>query len=142
MYSNSQILAAVLNRWAQPIVKQLSNSQLSKIPALYAIESKVKSSGWVSPSWSVGAELQPFVEAVTGSLIEPLLCRYLQNVPDESIPALAYGIVDRAIENGELTLLEGKLTFDKDDLGRLRRLLDANLPKPKTNNYKVKENEL
>lgn len=137
-YSNSQILAAVLNKWLQPVVLQFSNAKLSSFSFVQAIENKVRSLGFVSPNWSLTRELSPMLEPITNSIIQPLLNRYFSVVPDEAIPAMAHGIVDKAIANGKLELLEGRLIFEKEDLDELKKLLDYNLPLKEIDEYTVK----
>lgn len=137
-YTNSQILAAVLNKWLQPVVLQLSQAKMSSFPFVQAIENKVKSIGFVSPNWSLTQELSPLIEPITNSIVQPMLNKYLANVPDEAIPAMAHGIVDKAIANGGMELMEGKLVFDKIDLDELKKLLDYNLPLGKTETYNVR----
>lgn len=137
-YTNSQILSAVLNKWMQPVIIQLSQAKMSSFPFIQAIENKVRSTGWVSPNWSLMKELSPMVEPITNSLVQPILNKYLANVPDEAIPAMAHGIVDKAIENGRLELMEGKFIFDKDDLSELKKLLNYNLPLNQVEEYVVK----
>lgn len=137
-YTNSQILAAVLNRWLQPVVIQFSQAKMASFPVVQAIENKVKSIGFVSPNWSLMSELSPMIEPVTRSIVQPMLGRYLANIPDEAIPAMAHSIVDKAIANGKLEFMEGKLVFDREDLSELKRLLDYNLPMQKQEEYTVR----
>lgn len=137
-YTNSQILAAVLNKWLQPVVLQLSQAKMSSFPFVQAIENKVKSIGFVSPNWSLTKELAPMIEPITNSIVQPMLNKYLANVPDDAIPAIAHGIIDKAIANGSLELMEGKLIFDKEDLVELKKLLDYNLPLGNTEEYSVR----
>lgn len=68
------------------------------------------------------------MEGITGNLITPFLNKYLSQLDDASIPKMAHGIVNNAIVNGELSLLEGKVVFEESDLKALKRLLDLNLP--------------
>lgn len=136
-YTNSQILAAVLNRWLQPVVLQLSQAKMSSFPIVQAIENKVKNIGFVSPNWSLTQELAPIIEPITNSIVQPMLNRYLSNVPDEAIPAMAHNIIDKAISDGKLELMEGKVIFDKEDLQDLKNLLDYNLPLKNNEEYKV-----
>lgn len=136
-YTNSQILSAVLNKWLQPVVLQLSQAKMSSFPFVQAIETKMKSTGWVSPNWSLTRELAPMIEPITNSIVQPMLNKYLSSVPDEAIPAMAHGIIDKAIEDGKLELMEGKLIFDKEDLDELKKLLDYNLPLQKNDGYTV-----
>lgn len=136
-YNNSQILAAVLNKWLQPVVLQFSQAKIASFPFVQAIENKVKNIGFVSPSWSLIQEIAPMIEPVTSNLMQSVLSRYLANVPDEAIPGIAHGIVDKAIANGKLELMEGKLIFEKQDLEELKKLLDFNLPIKQNEEYSV-----
>lgn len=137
-YTNSQILSAVLNKWLQPVVLQFSQAKMSSFPVVQAIENKVKHIGFVSPNWSLTQELAPMIEPITNSLVQPFLNRYLSNIPDEAIPAMAHKIVDTALENGKLELMEGKLIFDKEDLIELKKLLNYNLPMQVSQEYNVR----
>jgi hypothetical protein len=73
-------------------------------------------------------ELSPLMESVTGNLIAPMVERYVSGVEDSSIPKIAHAIVDDALKNGELVLFEGKVIFEQNDLKKLKRLLELNLP--------------
>lgn len=136
-YTNSQILSAVLNKWIQPVVLQLSQAKMSSFPFVQAIETKVKNTGWVSPNWSLTRELAPMIEPITNSIVQPMLNKYLANIPDEAIPSMAHGIIDKALANGKLELMEGKLIFDRDDLAELKNLLNYNLPLKDVEEYAV-----
>lgn len=50
---------------------------------------------------------------------------------------MAHGLVDKAIQNGGLELMEGRLKFDMNDLRELKNLLDYNLPLAKKDEYEV-----
>lgn len=128
MYSNAQKLAAVLNKWAQPAIQELIGGNLSRMPFLASIETKIKSTGWVSPMWSIAKEISPVLDGVSSSLIEPFIAKYISGIPDESIPQLAHNVVDDAIKNGGLSLFEGKVEFEPEDLEELKTLLNYNLP--------------
>lgn len=136
-YTNSQILSAVLNKWLQPVVLQLSQAKMSSFPFVQALETKVKNTGWVSPNWSLTRELAPMIEPITNSIVQPMLNKYIASVPDEAIPTMAHSIVDKALADGKLELMEGKLIFDKDDLTELKNLLNYNLPLGQTEGYTV-----
>ena len=138
MYSNAQKLAAVLNKWAQPAIQGLLGTRLGQLPFIANIDAKLRSTGWVSPMWSISKEISPLLDGLSSSLVEPMLARYLQGIPDEAIPELAHKVVEDAIRNGGLSLLEGKVEFETDDLEELRTLLRYNLPVPeKTGSYEV-----
>lgn len=136
-YSNRQILAAVLNKWAQPALRQLAGQRLSSLPFMANIEAKIKQTGWVSPMWNLGGEISPLVQGLSSSIVEPLLVKYLQGVPDDALPQLAHGIVNDAIKNGGLTLFEGMVEFEVEDLEELKMLLRYNLPIVEYSAYEV-----
>lgn len=136
---NHQILSAVLNKWAQPLVGEFANKGMSSLPFLQALQNKVRSTGWVSPQWSLTAELGGLLEGVSGALVMPMLNNYLSQLDDASIPQMAHAIVDKAIAQGRLTLFEGNVEFDEADLRQLKRLLDLNLPVINEEIYQVKE---
>lgn len=128
MYSNAQKLAAVLNRWAQPAIQELVGGRIGGLPFIANIEAKVKSTGWVSPMWSLSKEISPLMNGLSSSLVEPMLGKYLQGVPDETIPQLAHNVVEDAIKSGGLSLFEGNIEFEVEDLQELQDLLRYNLP--------------
>lgn len=136
-YSNSDILAAVLSRYVQPIAIQFAQAKISSWSVIQGLENKAKASGWVSSSWSIANEISAFVEPVTNAVARPLLKQYLSNIPDAAIPEMAHGLVDKAIQNGGLELMEGRLKFDMNDLRELKNLLDYNLPLAKKDEYEV-----
>ena len=138
MYTNAQILAAVVNKWSQPLIKTMLSGKLQSIGALRNIEEKIKSTGWVSPKWSIMQDLNPIFESVSGSIVTPMLNRYISQLDDASIPQMAHNIVDGALERGSLSLFDGKLELEREDLEELKRLLDINLPVKEGDVYVVK----
>ena len=138
MFSNAQKLAAVLNKWAQPAIQGLLGNRLGQLPFMANIDAKLRSTGWVSPMWSLPKEISPLIDGLSSSLVEPMLAKYLQGIPDDSIPELAHKIVEDAIKNGGLSLFEGKVEFEPEDLEELKTLLRYNLPvEEKANTYEV-----
>jgi len=88
--------------------------------------------------WSMAKEISPVLDGVSSSLVEPFLAKYISGIPDDSIPQLAHNVVDDAIKNGSLSLFEGKVEFDPEDLEELKTLLKYNLPiKEATSSYSV-----
>lgn len=135
MYTNAQILSAVINKWAQPLIKTLLAGRIQSIGFLQNIEAKVKSSGWVSPNWSLMQDLSPIMEGVTGSIVTPVLSKYLSMVDDASIPKMAHDIVDEALKQGKISLIG--FEFETEDLIELKQLLNYNLPITEEQGYKV-----
>lgn len=105
---------------------------------LGAAENWVKNLGIVSQNYSIMKDLMPIIGGASDVIIVPMLSKYLSMVDDASLPAMAHGIVEKAIENGELSLAEGFITFEEQDLKRLKRLLELNLPLAKDDVYIVK----
>jgi hypothetical protein len=138
MYTNSQILAAVVSQWMQPLIGSFVGSKIGNVPMLGAAENWIKNLGIVSPNYSIIKDLMPIIGGASDVIIVPMLNKYLSMVDDASLPAMAHGIVDKAIENGELSLAEGFITFEETDLKKLKRLLELNLPLPDDRGYIVK----
>lgn len=134
---NAKILSAVVNKWAQPAIQQLTSGRLDNLPLFATISNKIRSTGWVSPQWSLGRELSPLLGDAMGSIVEPMLLRYLQGIPDEALPKMAHGIVDNAIQQGGLSLMDGNVIFDLEDLRELKKLLEWNLPLASEEVYNV-----
>lgn len=137
-YTNAQILAAVLTKWGQPAIEQLTSGRLDNLPWMQAIANKVRSTGWVTPNWSLGRELSPVINSMTEAIVTPMIESYLSTMPDKSIPNIAHKFVDVAIENDGLSLFDGNVTFDKDDLMELKHYLEWNLPLDESPVYEVK----
>lgn len=142
MFTNRQILAAVLNKWMQPALAQLAGAKLMRLPFLANIEAKIKSTGWVSPMWSMANEVTPLLGGVVTQVVEPIIADYLQGIPDQAIPKMAHQLVENAMKQGQLSLFEGNVVFELCDLEELQKLLKYNLPIVEEECYKVKTEEV
>lgn len=136
-YTNSQILSAVLNRFLQPAINQLAVGKMESFSVVQAINNKIRSTGFVSPNYSIVKEIYPFIEPVTGAVSIPVLNRFISQIPDDTIPNMAHSIVDKAIQEGKLSLMEGYVELEGEDLKELKRLLNLNLPAAKVEEYQV-----
>ena len=141
MFTNKQKLAAVLNKWLQPALAQLAGAKLMRLPFLANIEAKIKSTGWVSPMWSMTNEVTPLLGGVVSQVVEPMIAEYLQGIPDQAIPKMAHQMVENAMKQGQLSLFEGNVVFELCDLEELHKLLKYNLPITEEECYKVKTEE-
>lgn len=138
MFSNRQKLAAVLAKWGQPAIQGLIGSKINSLPLIGNLEAKIKSTGFVSPMYSLGKELSQFVMGgISAPIIEPFLNKALANVPDDAIPVLAHSVVESAIKNGNMVLFEGNIELEREDLQELQKLLRYNLPINPMDNYQV-----
>jgi hypothetical protein len=137
-YSNAQILSAVLAKWGQPLAEAVVGGKLMRLPFLANIEAKIKSTGWVSPMWSLGKEISPLLGNVSSKMLEPIIANYIKGVPDVMLPQLAHSIVDNAITAGGLKLFEDNIEIELEDLKELKRLLRYNLPITLVDEYEVR----
>lgn len=137
MATNAEILSAIVNKWAQPLITTFINEHVQSMPFVQGVQNKVRSMGWVSTKWTLLGELSPIMESLSGSIIAPYLNKYLSQLDDASIPKMAHSIVDNALKNGEMVLFEGKVTLEESDLRTLKRLLELNLPYDKSEDVTI-----
>ena len=133
-YKNSQILAAVVSEWARPAISQIAAGNLM----LQSLQATIGSMGLVSGNYSLQADIEPMIQPVVNALVTPMLAKYFGNIPEESIPQMAHDVVEQLRYKGPLSILEGVITFDEEDLDELADLLQKNLPVEKTQGYQVK----
>lgn len=127
MATNAQIMAAIVNKVAQPIVMAYMNELLGANGFVQMLENKVKNMGIVSPQWKIINELAPFGEVISGAMVVPFLSQLMDGV-EEQIPMLARDFIKTAREQGQISLLEGKILLDKHDIDLMERLIESNLP--------------
>ena len=137
-YSNSQILAAVVSEWARPAISQIAASKVMRLPMFQSLQASIGSLGLVSGEYNLQKDIEPLILPVVNSLITPVLARYFGQIPEESIPQMAHDIVEKVRYNGPLSVLEGVITFDEEDLDELADLLQKNLPVENAAPYQVK----
>ena len=137
-YKNSQILAAVVSEWARPAISQIAAGNLMRLPMLQSLQATISSLGIVSGSYALQKDIEPLIQPIVNSLITPMLARYFGQIPEESTPQMAHDIVEKMRNNGPVSVLEGMVTFDEEDITELSDLLDKNLPVGQTPGYQVK----
>lgn len=137
-YKNSQILAAVVSEWARPTISQIAAGNLMRLPMLQSLQATIGSLGIVSGNYALQKDIEPLILPIVNSLITPMLARYFGQIPEESIPQMAHDIVEKMRANGSMSVLEGMVTFEEEDLAELADLLDKNLPVGQTQDYQVK----
>ena len=137
-YKNSQILAAVVSEWARPAISQIAAGNLMRLPMLQSMQATISSLGIVSGSYALQKDIEPLIQPIVNSLITPMLARYFGQIPEDSIPQMAHDIVEKMRGNGPVSVLEGMVTFDEEDITELSDLLDKNLPVGQTPGYQVK----
>lgn len=137
-YKNSQILAAVVSEWARPAISQIAAGNLMRLPMLQSLQATIGSLGIVNGNYALQKDIEPLIQPIVNSLITPMLARYFGQIPEESIPQMAHDIVEKMRANGSMSILEGMVTFEEEDLAELADLLDKNLPIGQTQDYQVK----
>ena len=137
-YKNSQILAAVVSEWARPAISQIAAGNLMRLPMLQSLQATIGSLGIVSGNYALQKDIEPLILPIVNSLITPMLARYFGQIPEESIPQMAHDIVEKMRDNGSMSVLEGMVTFEEEDLAELAALLDKNLPVGQTQDYQAK----
>lgn len=136
-YSNAQILAAVVSEWARPAISQIAAGRLMRLPMLQSLQATVSSLGLVSGSYSLQADIEPVLQPVVNAMLTPVLSRYLSALPDEGIPQMAHDVVEKMRHRGQVSLLDGAVTLEEEDLDELASLLEKNLPVTPQQGYQV-----
>lgn len=136
-WSNAQKLAAVVSFWARPALTQLATSRLSSLPMMQSLQQSIVASGLVSQAYNISADLMPIMAPVINNLLQPYLERQLAQLPDESIPALARDVLAEAEKKGSMSIMDGFLTLEAQDIQELRQLVEKNLPMSDRQGYEV-----
>ena len=136
-WSNAQKLAAVVSFWARPALTQLATSRLSSLPMMQNLQQSIVASGLVSQAYNISADLMPIMAPVINNLLQPYLEKQLAQLPDESIPALARDVLAEAEKKGSMSIMDGFLTLEAQDIQELRQLVEKNLPMAERQGYDV-----
>lgn len=136
-WSNAQKLAAVVSFWARPALTQLATSRLSSLPMMQNLQQSIVASGLVSQAYNISADLMPIMAPVINNLLQPYLEKQLAQLPDESIPALARDVLAEAEKKGSMSIMDGFLTLEAQDIKELRQLVEKNLPMADRQGYEV-----
>lgn len=136
-WSNAQKLAAVVSFWARPALTQLATSRLSSLPMMQSLQQSIVASGLVSQAYNISADLMPIMAPVINNLLQPYLEKQLAQLPDESIPALARDVLAEAEKKGSMSIMDGFLTLEAQDIQELRQLVEKNLPMADRQGYEV-----
>lgn len=123
--------------WARPALTQLATSRLSSLPMMQNLQQSIVASGLVSQAYNISADLMPIMAPVINNLLQPYLERQLAQLPDESIPALARDVLAEAEKKGSMSIMDGFLTLEAQDIQELRQLVEKNLPMADRQGYEV-----
>lgn len=123
--------------WARPALTQLATSRLSSLPMMQSLQQSIVASGLVSQAYNISADMMPIMAPVINNLLQPYLERQLAQLPDESIPALARDVLAEAEKKGSMSIMDGFLTLEAQDIQELRQLVEKNLPMADRQGYEV-----
>lgn len=123
--------------WARPAVTQLATQRLSSLPVMQNLQQSIMASGLVSQAYNISADLMPIMAPVINNLLQPYLEKQLAQLPDESIPALARDVLAEAEKKGSMSIMDGFLTLEAQDIQELRQLVEKNLPMAESQGYEV-----
>lgn len=144
MYSNTEILTAVIVTWAKPMVDEIVANRLGHLQPVATASEWVKKYFPVPNNYSIVNDLSflavPASEMMVGNFVRNGLEKL--NVSDKDVPAYASRIVDSLIAEAEkkgCVSLFNTVELEKSDLEKLRYLLRKNLPVEETAKYEVIE---
>ena len=142
MYSNIEILTAVIVAWAKPMVDKVLASLVGQYQPIVAANEWVKKYFPVASNYSIVNDLSflavPASEMAVGNFVRNGLERL--KVKDQDIPAYAARLVDSMVEEADrkgCVSLFGTVELEKSDLEKLRYLLRKNLPVEEYAKYEV-----
>ena len=142
MYSNIEILTAVIVTWAKPMVDKIVANRLGQLQPVVAANEWVKKYFPVANNYSIVNDLSflavPASEMLVGNFVRTGLEKL--NVKDQDIPAYAARLVDSMIKQAEKkgsVSLFNTVELEKADLEKLRYLLRKNLPVEEFAKYEV-----
>lgn len=137
-FKNSQILAAVVSEWARPAISQITADNLMRLPVLQSLQASIAAMGLVSGNYALQKDIEPLMKPVVNAILSPLLAKYFGQIPEDSIPQMAHDVVEQMRGNAPISVLEGLVTFETEDLDELADLLQKNLPTSLYEGYQVK----
>lgn len=142
MYSNTEILTAVIVTWAEPMVDEIVANRLGNLQPVATASEWVKKYFPVPNNYSIVNDLSflavPASEMMVGNFVRQGLEKL--NVKDQDVPAYAARIVDSLIEEAGkkgCVSLFNTIELEKSDLEKLRYLLRKNLPVGEFTKYEV-----
>lgn len=142
MYTNSEILTAVLVAWAKPMIDNIVSNRIGQFQQVQAANEWVKKYFPVAANYSIVNDLSFLAAPATELLMEPAIRNGIAKlgVLDKDIPSYTSKLVDSMIgeaeKKGSVSLFN-MVELEKSDLEKLRDLLQKNLPMEATAKYEV-----
>lgn len=136
-YTNAQKLAAIVADWARPAIGQVASSKMSSFGWVKSINGTLMSLGLVGNNYNIVTDIQPMLDPLVASLVEPMLAEQFAKIPDAAIPQLARNILAEIRNKGSMSLLDGLVVIDQSDVNELQNLVERNLPSTDVEHYNI-----
>lgn len=126
---NIDVLSGIIIEWAKPMVDDIATNVIGA--KLDTANAWVKKYFPVSANYNLWNDLSFFAIPIVSTIITPILTNAISSLGlnDEDIPKYAHSVVDSMLEEvekkGSVTFFE-RYTFSKDDIKRLKELLNKN----------------
>ena len=129
MKTNKEIASEILAEWMTPHYQSLIDMGiLNNSDIITRIDNKIKKTGWVDNNYSILEDLHPYMDYSAGVIIKGMFYEVMEEIPDDMIPDLMHSIVRSAYEKGCLSLLGGRLKFNRDQLEHLKVIMKKHMP--------------
>ena len=129
MKTNKEIASEILAEWMTPYYQSLIDMGLLNNSAIITrIDNKIKKTGWVDNNYSILVDLHPYMDYSAGVIIKGMFYEVMEEIPDDMIPDLMHSIMRSAYEKGTLSLLGGRLKFNREQLEQLKVIMKKHMP--------------
>ena len=129
MKTNKEIASEILAEWMTPYYQSLIDmGLLTNSDIITRIDNKIKKTGWVDNNYSILADLNPYMDYSAGVIIKGMFYEVMEEIPDDMIPDLMHSIMRSAYEKGNLSLLGGRLKFNREQLEQLKVIMKKHMP--------------
>lgn len=136
-FTNAQKLAAIISEWARPAISQIASSKITSMGWVKSLQGSIMSLGLVGNDYNIAADIQPLLNPVVSAIVEPMLVEQFSKLPDQVIPQVARSIIDAVSKNGSLSLLNGLIVLEAQDIDELQDLVEKNLPCGNVEHYNI-----
>ena len=132
-YTNLDKLVAVIVEWLRPLASTLAGTYLNRLDSIERANAWARKFFPVSADYSITNDLGFLAMPALQSAVRPFIQSSLDklNLTDEAIPEFAKNTVmamDKELEAKSTISLFNLIELDKDDVNRLRNLIERNLP--------------
>lgn len=129
MKTNKEIASEILSEWMTPYYPSLVEmGLLSNSEIITRINDKIRKTGWVDDNYSILADLTPYMDHSAEAILKGMFYEVMEEIPDDMIPDLMHSIVRSAYEKGNLSLLGGRLKFNREQLESLKGIMKKHMP--------------